>query len=133
MKYWPNHVLVNMNVTATYFYGQDQMSQIEFHKLFMKTLIYNNHYNEEMDETPDTKCKKQETSHCLVMLTIWKKISGMQIITANSAYPQHKCKTCKEGYVPIAFVLQVSISLLNASGITWSVPKTILQRLAESS
>ena len=58
---------------------------------------------------------------------------GMWIIAANSAYPQHKCMTCKKGYVPIVFVLQVSISVLNALGINLPVPKTIFQTLAEFS
>ena len=76
MKYWPNHVFafllciteVNVNLAATYFCAQEQMSQIEFHKLLVKTLLYNNHYNDETDETPDKMCKKWETGHCLVML-----------------------------------------------------------------
>ena len=57
-EYWPSHVFafllsameVNINLTTTYFCEQEQMSQIKFHKLLVKTLIYSNHYNEEMDE-----------------------------------------------------------------------------------
>ena len=64
-KYWSNHMFtvilsiteVNVNLAAIYFCEQQQVSQIEFWKLLAKTLIYNNHYKEEMDETP-TKTRK---------------------------------------------------------------------------
>ena len=32
---------------------QNQMGQIEFHNLSAKTFIYNNHYNEDTDDTPE--------------------------------------------------------------------------------
>ena len=47
-----------MNLAAMYSCEQQQMSQTEFHKLLVKTLLYNNHYNEETDEAPDKKHKK---------------------------------------------------------------------------
>ena len=82
-KYWPNCVFafllsitkVNMNLAATYFCGQEHMSQIEFHMVLAKTLIYKNHYNEETDEMPDKKHKKWETNHCLIALPT--KVLGM--------------------------------------------------------
>ena len=61
---------VNMNLATTYFCEQEQMIQIEFCKLLVKTLMYTNHYNEETDEMPDKKHKKQETGHGLVTLPI---------------------------------------------------------------
>ena len=102
MKYWPNHVFafllsiteVNINFAATYFSGQQQMGQIKFQKLLAKTLIFNTHYNEEKDKTPDNKCKQGEYGHCLIMLPKSKNFLGTQIIPANSQYPQHKCTSC---------------------------------------
>ena len=73
------------------------------------------------DETPDKKCQKWEADHCLVTLSIqiWGDVN-------------HHCKQCistmqvydwQKGYVHIVFVPQVSISVLNALGVTLSVPK----------
>ena len=83
MKYWPNHVFafllsiteVNINLAVTYFSGQ-QMGQIEFQKLLVETLIFNTHYNEEKDKTPDKKCKQQEYGHGFITLPMSKKFSG---------------------------------------------------------
>ena len=58
---------------------------------------------------------------------------GIQIITANSAYPQCKCMTCEKGYIPIIFVPQVSIGVQNVLGVTLPVPKTIFPHLVEFS
>ena len=44
---------MNVNLAATYFCAQKQMGQIEFHKLLVKTLTYNNHCHEDTDETPE--------------------------------------------------------------------------------
>ena len=84
MKYWPNCVFafllsitkVNVNLAVTYFSGQQQMGQIKFQKLLAKTLIFNTHYNEEKDKTPDKKCKQWEYGHCLIMLPKSKNFSG---------------------------------------------------------
>ena len=62
-KYWPNQVFsfllsiteVNVNLAATYFGGQEQMGQINFHKKLAKTLIFNTHYNNDNDKTPEKK------------------------------------------------------------------------------
>ena len=63
MKYWLNPVFsfllsiteVNINLAATYFGGQEQMGQINFHKKLAKILIFNTHYNEDDDKTPEKK------------------------------------------------------------------------------
>ena len=76
MKNWPNRVFsflllvteVNVNLAATYFCGQNQMGQVEFHKLLAQNLIYNTHYNEITDKTPDKKRKQCETGHFLITL-----------------------------------------------------------------
>ena len=123
---------VNINLTGTFFCEQEQMSQIKFPKLLAKTLIYNNHYDEEMDEMPDKKHKSGGpviVSSCSPYKVFWR----MQIIATNSAYPQHKCMTYKKGYIPIVFVPQLSIGVPNALGITLPVLKTIFQHLAEFS
>ena len=104
-KYWPNRVFsfllsvteVNINLAATYFGGQEPTGQINFCKELAKTLIFNTHYNEDDDKTPDKKRKQREYGHCLIMLPKSKNFSGTQIITANSEYLQHKCNTCKKG------------------------------------
>ena len=65
-KYWPNQVFsfllsvteVNINLAATYFCGQEQMGQINFHKKLAKTLIFNTHYNKHDDITPEKKQKQ---------------------------------------------------------------------------
>ena len=62
-----------------------------------------------------------------------QKISGTRIITANSEYPQHKCNTCKKGYVHIAYAPQESTGVQNVSVIILHVPKTIFQHQAEFS
>ena len=76
MKNWPNRVFsfllsgteVNVNLAATYFCGQNQMGQVEFRKLLAQNLIYNTHYNEVSDKTPDKKRKQHETGPCLITL-----------------------------------------------------------------
>ena len=75
-KNWPNRVFsfllsvteVNVNLAATYFCGQNQMGQVKFCKLLAQNLIYNTHYNEVSDKTPNKKWKQRETGHCLIML-----------------------------------------------------------------
>ena len=70
-KYWPNLVFsflpsvtkVNVNLAATYFSGQEPTGQINFRKKLAKTLIFNTHYNEDNDKTPDKKRKQQEYGH----------------------------------------------------------------------
>ena len=67
MKYWPNRVFsfllsvpeVNVNLAVTYFGGQEPTGQI---KKLAKTLIFNMHYNEDDNKTPDKK-RKQPLSH----------------------------------------------------------------------
>ena len=91
MKYWPNCVFafllsimeVNVNLAATYFCGQEQMSQIDFHKLLAKTLICNNHCNEEINETLDKKHRS----------------GRLAIVSSSSPYKKfgnvdHCCKQC---------------------------------------
>ena len=51
----------------------------------------------------------------------------MQIIAANSQYPQHKRITCKKQYVPIAYAPQESTGVQNALVIILPVLKTIFQ------
>ena len=43
---------------ATYFGGQEPTGQINFRKKLAKTLIFNTHYNEDDDKTPDKKRKQ---------------------------------------------------------------------------
>ena len=62
-----------------------------------------------------------------------QKVSGTQIVPVNSQYPQHKCNSCKKGYVPIVYASQESISVQNALVITLHALKTIFQHLAEFS
>ena len=65
-KYWPNRVFsfllsiteVNVNLAATYFSDQEPTGQINFRKKLAKTLIFNTHYNEDDDKTPDKKRKQ---------------------------------------------------------------------------
>ena len=59
---------MNVNLAATYFGGQDPTGQINFHKQLAKTLIFNMHYNEDNNKTPDKKQKHQEYGYCLIML-----------------------------------------------------------------
>ena len=87
------------------------MGQINFRKKLAKTLIFNTHYNEDDEKRPEKKEKQQEYGHCLITLPKSKIFSGTQIITANSQYPQHKCITCKKGYIPIAYAPQESTSV----------------------
>ena len=66
IKYLPNRVFsfllsvteVNVNLVATYFGGQEPTGQINFRKKLAKTLIFNTHYNEDDDKTPDKKRKQ---------------------------------------------------------------------------
>ena len=75
-KNWLNRVFsfllsvteVNVNLAAMYFCGQNQMGQVEFCKLLAQNLIYNTHYNEVSDKTPNKKQKQHETGHCLITL-----------------------------------------------------------------
>ena len=86
-KYWPSCMFafllsimeVNVNLATTCFCKQQQMSQIKFQKLWVKTLICNNHYNKETDKIPDKKHKKQETSHCLIILPIQNNLQGHEL------------------------------------------------------
>ena len=103
-KFWPNHVFafllgvtkVNVNLAATYFFGQEPTGQIEFRKLLAKTLIYNTYYDEDDDKTLDKKRIHRESGHCLVTLPKNKKILGPRIVSANIEYPQHKCVSCSK-------------------------------------
>ena len=103
-KYWPNRVFsfllsvteVNVNLAATYFSDREPTGQINFRKKLAKTLIFNMHYNEDDDKTPEKKRKQREYGHCLITLPKNKKFSGTRIVAANSEYPQHKCNTCKK-------------------------------------
>ena len=102
MKNWPNRVFsfllsvtkVNVNLAAMYFCGQNQMGQVEFHKLLAQNLIYNTHYNEITNKTPDKKWKQHETGHCLITLPKGKFFSKTQIVAAKCEYPQNKCIGC---------------------------------------
>ena len=84
MKYWPNQVFsfllsvtkVNVNLAAMFFSGQEPTGQINFCKKLAKTLIFNMHYNEDDDKTPDRKRKQQEYGHSLIMLPKSKNFSG---------------------------------------------------------
>ena len=49
---------VNVNLAATYFCGQEQMGQINFHKKLAKILIFNTHYNKDNDKTQEKKQKQ---------------------------------------------------------------------------
>ena len=62
-----------------------------------------------------------------------KRFSGTQIVAANSEYPQHKCNTCKKGYVPIAYAPQESTGVQNVLVTILHVPKTIFPHRAEFS
>ena len=65
-KYWPNQVFsfllsvteVNINLAVMYFGGQEKTGQINFHKKLAKVLIFNMHYNEDDDKTPDKERKQ---------------------------------------------------------------------------
>ena len=113
-----------MNLAVTYFSGQEPTGQINYCKKLAKTLIFNMHYNVDDDKTPDKKQKQQEYGHYLIMLPKSKTFSGTQIIAANSEYPQHKCNTCKKGYVPIAYDPQESTGEQNVSVFISPVLKT---------
>ena len=83
MKYWPNKVFafllsvteVNVNLAAMYFSGHQQMGQIDFRKKLAKTLIFNTHYNEDGDKTPEEKQKQWDSGHYLITLPKCKKFS----------------------------------------------------------
>ena len=53
---------------------QNQMGQVKFRKLLAQNLIYNTHYNEISDKTPD-KWKQHETGYCLITLPEGEKFS----------------------------------------------------------
>ena len=124
---------MNINLAATYFGGQEPTGQINFCKKLAKTLIFNTHYNEDDDKTPDKKRKQREYGHCLITLPKSKKFSGTRIVAANSEYLLHKCNTCKKVYVPIAYAPQESTGVQNVLVIILHVPKTIFQHQAEFS
>ena len=84
---------MNVNRAVTYFGGQEPTGQINFRKKLGKTLIFNTHYNEDDNETPDKKRKQREYGHCLITLPKSETFSGTRIITASSEYSQHKCNT----------------------------------------
>ena len=141
MKYWPNQVFgfllsiieVNVNLAATYFSGQQQMGQIDFHKKLAKTLIFNTHYNEDDDKTLEKKQKQWDSSHCLIMLPNCKKFlaheSSQQTVNIHSTNAAH----AKKGYVPIVYAPQESTSVQNVSVIILPVLKTIFPHQAEFS
>ena len=118
---------------SEYFGGQEPTGQINFCKKLAKTLIFNTHCNEDNDKTPDKKRKQREYGHCLITLPKSKKFSTTRIIAANSEYLQHKCNTCKKGYIPIAYAPQESTGVQNVSVIILHVLKTIFQHQAEFS
>ena len=103
MKYWLNRVCafllsiteVNFNLASMYFSGQQQMGQIKCQKFLAKTLIFNTHYNEEKDKSPNKMPKQQEFSHCLIMLPKRKVFlackSSQQ--TPISTTQMNSCKT----------------------------------------
>ena len=62
-----------------------------------------------------------------------KNFSGTRIMAANSEYLQHKCNTCKKGYIPIVYAPQESTSVQNVLVIILPVLKTIFQHWAEFS
>ena len=59
---------MNVNLAATYFSDQEPTGQINFRKKLAKTLIFNTHYNEDDDKTPDKKRKQREYGHSLITL-----------------------------------------------------------------
>ena len=67
------------------------------------------------------------------MLPKSKNFSDTQIVAANSDNLQHKCNTCKKGYVPIADAPQESTGVQNVLVIILHLPKTIFQHQAEFS
>ena len=101
---------VNVNLTTTYFCGQNQKGQVEFWKLLAKTLIFNAYYNEEQDKTPDKKRKQWDFSHCLITLPKGKTFSGTRIVSGKCEYLQHKCVACSK---------QVRTYWLYSPGINW--------------
>ena len=109
--------------------GPDQLSQ----EIGQDIDLPYPHYNNDNDKTQEKQQKQQEYGHCLITLSKSKIFSGTQIITANSQYPQHKCNTCKKGYVPIAYAPQESTGVQDVSVIILHVPKTIFQHQAELS
>ena len=124
---------VNVNLAAQYFGGIKQIGQIEFRKLLAKTLIFNSYYD-------DQSTIHQKRSRNSVILAIVSSCSpseknlGMQIITANSKYPQHKCNTCsKRVHTYCMCSPQGSISVQNVSATILHALKTIFQHQAELS
>ena len=113
--------------------GQNQMGQVEFRKLLAQNLIYNTHYNEITDKTPDKKRKQHETGHCLIMLPKGKNFpkhessqQNVNILRTNALDARNEC-------APTAYVPQVSFGVQNVSDIILHAPKTILQHPAELS
>ena len=109
------------------------MGQIEFRKLLAQNLIYNTHYNEVANKTPDKKRKQHETGHCLITLpkgNFFPKHESLQqnvsILRTNASDAQNEC-------APTAYVPQVSFSVQNVLDIILHAPKTILQHPAELS
>ena len=101
---------VNVNLATMYFCEQRQMSQIKFQELLAKPLIYNNHCNEGMDEMPDKKVRKVGDSSC----SPYKKFGGHESSLQTVHIHNTSAQPAKKGYVPIAFVPQVSISVWDA-------------------
>ena len=140
-KFWPNHVFafllgvtkVNVNLAATYFCGQEPTGQIEFRKLLAKTSIYNTYYDENNDKTLDKERKHRESGHCLVTLPKNKKSWDHESSQQTVNIPNTNAFPAPKGYVPTAYVLQESISVLNALDITLHASRTIFQHRAEFS
>ena len=68
MKWWPNRVFafvvamteVNVSLGMVEFCDHAQTSQIEFRKKLAEALIYNKHYNEIQDKTPEKRLRNNE-------------------------------------------------------------------------
>ena len=141
MKNWPNRVFsflllvteVNVNLAATYFCGQNQMGQVEFHKLLAQNLIYNTHYNEVSNKTPDKKRKQRETGHCLITLPKGNFFPKHELLQQNVSILRTNASDARNECAPTANVPQVSFSVQNVSDIMLHAPETILQHPAELS
>ena len=124
---------MNVNLEATYFGGQEPTGQINFRKKLAKTLIFNTHYNEDDNKTPDKKRKQREYGHCLITLPRAKNFpeheSSQQTVNIRSTNAIH----AKKGYVPIAYAPQESTGVQNVLVIILHVAKTIFQHQAEFS
>ena len=120
-----------VNLTTTYFCGQNQKGQIEFWKLLVKTLIFNTYYDDEQDKTPDKKRKYWDFGHCLIMLPKGKMFSGTRIISGKCEYPQHKCIACSKRVQTYCLCSPGIYQCAECFGSIWHVPKTIFQHRAE--